>query len=121
MTPFGEKLRALRQERGITLRDMAKSIGVSGAYLSALEHGKRSRPSWHLVQRIINYFNIIWDDAEELARLARLSHPKVTIDTAGLDPAATELANKLAVSIAKLDHATLQALLNQIERAQKRS
>ncbi len=120
MTPFGEKLRALREERGVTLREMAKAIGVSGAYLSALEHGKRSRPSWHLVQRIINYFNVIWDDAEELARLARLSHPRITIDTAGLDPAATEFANKLATAIGKLDTGSLQTLLDTLERAQKK-
>ena len=27
---------------------MAAAIGVSSAYLSALEHGKRGRPSWHV-------------------------------------------------------------------------
>ncbi len=120
MTPFGARLRTLRQERGITLREMARAVGVSGAYLSALEHGKRSRPSWNLVQRIITYFNIIWDDAEELARLARLSHPKITIDTAGLDPVATELANRLAVAIGKLDEHGLRHMLQALEMAQSR-
>lgn len=118
MTPFGERVRYLRTERGITLRHMAKDIGVSGAYLSALEHGKRSRPSWHLVQRIITYFNVIWDDAEELARLARISHPKITIDTAGLDPAATELANRLATAISKLAPADMHQILEIIKRSQ---
>ncbi|MFN0193186.1 MAG: helix-turn-helix domain-containing protein [Aestuariivirga sp.] len=103
MTPFGERMRKLRAERNMTLRDMAESIGVSSAYLSALEHGKRGRPGWHLIQRIISHFNIIWDEAEEVARLARISHPRVTIDTSGLDPKATELANRLADDIAKLD------------------
>jgi transcriptional regulator with XRE-family HTH domain len=111
MTPFGERLRRLRTERGLTLRAMARDIGISGAYLSALEHGKRGRPSWYLVQRIITYFNIIWDDAEELAKLARISHPKIVIDTAGLDPAATELANRLSASIGKLDAPTVQKML----------
>jgi transcriptional regulator with XRE-family HTH domain len=118
MTPFGERVRCLRNDRGITLRQMAKDIGVSGAYLSALEHGKRSRPSWHLVQRIITYFNVIWDDAEDLARLARLSHPKITIDTAGLDPAATELANRLAAAVSKLSPADVQQMLDIIKRSQ---
>jgi transcriptional regulator with XRE-family HTH domain len=111
MTPFGERIRQLRKERGITLRAMARDVGISSAYLSALEHGKRGRPSWYLVQRIISYFNVIWDDAEELARLARLSHPRIVIDTAGLSPQATELANRLAGSIAKLDAATVENLL----------
>ena len=59
MTPFGERMRKLRAERRVTLKDMAEEIGVSSAYLSALEHGKRGRPGWHLLQRIISYFNII--------------------------------------------------------------
>lgn len=111
MTPFGARLRELRQQRGVTLKDMARALNVSSAYLSALEHGKRGRPSWHLVQGVIAYFNIIWDEAEELVRLARISHPRITIDTAGLDPAATELANRLADQIGKLDDATIRRLL----------
>lgn len=121
MTPFGEKIRKLRAERGITLRDMADAIGVSSAYLSALEHGKRGRPGWHLIQRIIAYFNVIWDDAEELAKLARISHPKITIDTSGLSPKATELANRLADDIGKLDEETLKEMIAVLERKKRKS
>ena len=44
MTPFGDRMRKLRAERNVTLKDMAEALGVSSAYLSALEHGKRGRP-----------------------------------------------------------------------------
>ncbi len=115
MTPFGAKLRELRADRGLTLAEMASAINVSSAYLSALEHGKRGRPSWHLVQSVIAYLNIIWDEAEELVKLSRLSHPKITIDTAGLDPEATELANRLSKSIAKLDKTTVKDLLDRLK------
>jgi transcriptional regulator with XRE-family HTH domain len=111
MTPFGEKLRVLRQTRNITLKDMAKALNVSPAYLSALEHGKRGRPSWHLTQGVIAYFNIIWDDAEDLVQLAKLSHPRITIDTSGLSPAATELANRLARDIASYDETRIKNLI----------
>jgi len=110
VTPFGEKLRALRAERGVSQKAMAQAIGVSAAYLSALEHGRRGAPTWTLIQKIIGYFNIIWDDAEDLARLAENSHPRVRIDTSGLSPAATELANLLAESIEKLDEAELRKI-----------
>ena len=116
MTPFGEKLRRMRAERGLTLKAMADGVGVSSAYLSALEHGRRGRPTFALVQRIIAYFNIIWDEAEELQRLAEISDPRVTIDTAGLAPAATEFANLLAGRIGELDEATLQELTRRILR-----
>jgi len=110
LTPFGEAVRRMRDERGISQKKMADAIGVSAAYLSALEHGHRGQPSWEMLQRIIGFFNIIWDDAEELQRLAGLSHPRVTIDTAGLSPEATALANRLAVCIADLDEDRIRAL-----------
>ena len=119
MTPFGARVRALRKARGITLKQMAADLDVSAAYLSALEHGRRGRPTWFMVQEITRYLDIIWDEAEELARLARLSHPKVTIDTAGLSPKATELANRLAERIKDLDETELDALLAAVEKTPK--
>jgi transcriptional regulator with XRE-family HTH domain len=121
MTPFGDRMRKLRAERGITLKEMADGLGVSSAYLSALEHGKRGRPGWHLIQRILSYFNIIWDEAEEVVRLARISHPRITIDTSGLDPKATELANRLADDIGRLDAAALEELLAVLDRKKQRA
>lgn len=115
MTPFGSKMRELRAERRVTLKQMAAALDVSSAYLSALEHGRRGRPTWSMLQRIIGYFNIIWDEAEELQRLAEISDPRVVIDTAGLDPLATRLANRLSETIARLDRATLERLLAEID------
>ena len=111
MTLFGLKLRELRRGKGVSQKEMAAALGVSAAYLSALEHGRRGKPTWAMVQKIIGYFNIIWDDADELIRLARLSHPRVTVDTAGLAASATELANLLAERIRKLPPDTVERLL----------
>jgi transcriptional regulator with XRE-family HTH domain len=117
VTPLGAKIRELRTKRGVSLKEMAAALSVSSAYLSALEHGKRGKPTWFLVQRIITYFNVIWDEAEEIQRLAELSDPRVTIDTAGMDPKATELANQLALKIGVLSEDSLAALLHQLRVA----
>jgi len=119
MTPFGEKVRRLRDARGVTLSEMAAALDVSPAYLSALEHGRRGRPSSGLVMQICGYFDLIWDDAEELKRLAHISHPRVVVDTAGLSPQATELANLLAESIGDLDDDEIEALLVDLSNARK--
>jgi transcriptional regulator with XRE-family HTH domain len=111
VTPFGAKLRELRAARGVSLKAMAEAIGVSGAYLSALEHGRRGAPTWYLVQRIITYFNVIWDEAEELERLAQDSDPRIVVDTAGLSPRATQFANRLARQIGSLGEVEITALL----------
>ncbi len=114
MTPFGEKVRELRSKRGVTLKQMAADLGVSSAYFSALEHGHRGRPSPGLVMQICGYFDLMWDDAEEIKRLAALSHPRIVVDTAGLSPKATELANLLADKVAELDEETLDWILAEV-------
>ncbi len=110
MTPFGARVRGLRAARGLTLRQLAAQLQVSAAYLSALEHGKRGAPSTGLVHQICDVFGLIWDEAEDLAALARLSHPRVTVDTAGLTPEQTALANRLAQNIHRLPPETVAAL-----------
>lgn len=120
MTPFGKRLRELREERGVSQKEMAEALRVSAAYLSALEHGRRGQPTWDMLQRIITYFNIIWDEAEELQHLATVSHPRVVIDTAGLSPQATELANLLSKSIRLIDKETISHLTKEVEAAIRR-
>jgi len=110
MTPFGARLRELRAQRGVTLKDLAAALQVSAAYLSALEHGRRGQPSAGLVHQVNEFFGLIWDDAEEVARLARQSHPKVTLDTGGLSPEATALANQLARDIRRLSADSVAAI-----------
>ena len=115
MTPFGERVRSLRDAKGVTLKQMATDLSISSAYLSALEHGKRGQPSPQLVRQICAYFGIIWDEAEALERLADLSHPRVTVDSSGLSAKATELANRLSERIGDLDEDTLDRLLAIID------
>jgi transcriptional regulator with XRE-family HTH domain len=110
MTPFGARLRALRAARGVTLKQLAEALQVSTAYLSALEHGKRGSPSAGLVHQVNEYFGLIWDEADDLSRLARLSNPRVTVNTAGLTPEQTALANRLAQVIHRLSPETVATL-----------
>jgi hypothetical protein len=64
-----------------------------------------------MVVAICAQLNIIWDEADELMRLARLSHPRITVDTAGLSPRATELANLLAERIRRLPPEKVERVL----------
>jgi transcriptional regulator with XRE-family HTH domain len=116
VTPFGRKLRELRAAKHRQLKDLAKTLKVSSAYLSALEHGRRGKPSPGLVQQVAAYFNLAWDQVDELKALADLSDPRVTIDTAGLSPEATELANALAARIGELSDQEIAQLLALVRR-----
>ncbi|WP_284947978.1 helix-turn-helix domain-containing protein [Acidisoma cladoniae] len=110
MTPFGARLRALRAARQVTLAQLGAQLQVSAAYLSALEHGRRGMPSAGLVHQVCEFFGLIWDDAEDLARLAKLSHPRITVNTAGLLPEQTALANRIAQTIRTLPPETVAAM-----------
>ncbi len=114
MTLFGLRIRELRRQRGVALTAMAVDLHISAAYLSALEHGRRGRPTPGLVQQICGYFGLIWDEVEQLKRLAELSLPKVTLDTSGLSPTATALANELAESIRSLPEAAAADLRQRL-------
>ena len=65
--------------------------------------------------QVCAYFGLIWDEAEDLKRLAERSHPRVVVDTAGLSPRATELANLLSRRIGDLSADTIDWIINEIE------
>ena len=116
MTPFGQRLRDLREQHGRALKDMARALKVSSAYLSALEHGHRAQPKPGFVQQVAAYFNLAWEEVDELKALAELSDPKPSIDTRGLSPLATEVANRLRKKIKTLDEASLKTILKQLSK-----
>ena len=122
MTPFGVKLRDWRHRKNRTLHQQAEVLGVSSAYLSALETGTRGRPSAVLVDQICMWLGLIWDDAEELKKLAALSHPKPTINARGHSAEAIYMVNFLAQNIDRLSVADCCAVTDVIAtRLQKSS
>ena len=65
MARFGEKLRYLRQRRGMTMRQLADALGFnSHGYLGDLESGRR-QPSLELALTIADFFEV---SLEKLAR-----------------------------------------------------
>lgn len=53
---FGEKLRVARTSLGVTLEELAISIGSSKAYVWQLENKKNAKPSAELLLKIADYF-----------------------------------------------------------------
>ena len=115
MTPFGLKMRALREERGLTQQNQADYLGVSKAYISALETGSRGQPSGPLVDQICVWLGLIWDEAEALKFLAAMSHPKPTIDARKCGANNVYLANLLAQHIDRFDDRQCNEVISTIE------
>lgn len=61
MQRFGEKLRALRTQRGMTLKGLAIELGLSAhGYISELESGKK-KPTAEFVLNVARLFDVSID------------------------------------------------------------
>jgi DNA-binding XRE family transcriptional regulator len=58
-------LRAMREKRGLTQRELAHHLGISQNYIPALESGAR-RPGPKLRQALIKFFNANFEDLFEV-------------------------------------------------------
>src|SRR5262249_38956724 len=59
--PVGERLRAHRQEAGMSLRALARDVGVSPSLISQIEHGK-APPSVGTLYAIVSELGISFDE-----------------------------------------------------------
>jgi transcriptional regulator with XRE-family HTH domain len=60
MPTFAEKLRALRKQQGLTLRQLAEILSTSSGYIADLESGRR-QPSLALARQVADFFGISVD------------------------------------------------------------
>lgn len=65
---FGRFLKQLREEKGVSLVDVEKALGISNAYLSQLETGTRRRlPSPERLRLLADYYNVSVEELLEAA------------------------------------------------------
>jgi ribosome-binding protein aMBF1 (putative translation factor) len=55
---FGELVKAAREERGWTTRDLAQAMGTTQRYVTAVENGFRGSPQWPTVYRFVHILGI---------------------------------------------------------------
>jgi transcriptional regulator with XRE-family HTH domain len=59
---FGEYLKGLRKNKGLTLTDLSKQSGVSQPYLSQVEGGKRGIPTPDTLRKLADPLGIPYSD-----------------------------------------------------------
>jgi transcriptional regulator with XRE-family HTH domain len=64
---FGDLVRKLRKEKGLTLEAVAKKIGSHKGYVSGIENDKVNPPSIKIIRK---YAKLFGQDARVLARIA---------------------------------------------------
>lgn len=77
VTAFGKYLRKLRIERDLLLKDMADTLNISSAQLSAMELGNRAiQPEIGI--KLASAYGL--DDMSEIGRLIDISQPSLKTD-----------------------------------------
>lgn len=76
---FGESVRQRREELDISVRKMAKRLGMSAMYLSDIERGKRPAPSGNISGKdymsiLENELNLTDSQKEVFRLMAEISH-----------------------------------------------
>ncbi len=79
MTSLNQRLRSLRKQSGLTVREFAVRIGKSPGYVSRIE-GKSEIPSAELLCQIANVYEIPAEELLELAKSKQIADVKKTIE-----------------------------------------
>jgi transcriptional regulator with XRE-family HTH domain len=61
-TPFGGRLRRLRQEHGLTMEQLADLVGVSKSYIWSLENKPAERTSANVMSALAKALNVTLQD-----------------------------------------------------------
>lgn len=96
LTQLGKALRHIRLDRDEKLKDMAENLGVTVAYLSAVENGRRKIPgSW--IEILANKYNLSEEEVRNIEKFAFDDQPEIPLYV----NAATNGQRNLAYSFAR--------------------
>ncbi|GLV13111.1 transcriptional regulator [Alicyclobacillus hesperidum] len=85
---IGERLKHFRQQKGLTLTELADKANVAKSYLSAIERGLQRNPSIQVIEKLAHVLNVPVQEFVEA--------PSSNSETAGLDREWLELLREVA-------------------------
>lgn len=106
-TQLGKFLRKIRIDHDERMYDMAKRIGVSSAFLSSVENG-RKKPSDDLIKKIVSEYQLTLEQQKELAYAKNESLQQ--IDLSGFSPAKQEATLMFARKFDDLSNEDIEAI-----------
>ena len=117
-TSIGEFLRSLRMNQNQRLKDMADILGVSSAFLSAVENGKKSMPDiW--IKKIQAEYGISDDQCDEMKQAAMESQNTISINMKNVSSVNRELAVSFARQFDDMDEETSKKILSMLKNRKK--
>lgn len=119
---LGRMLRKFRKDRGLTLREMAAAIGVSAAFISSIETGKKKVPGdfidrVHIAYGLEENMGIGTELFEEIGKDPEV----ISIDLAGISILAKKLAFVLVKRLPSLTETEMTEIIGILENRMKES
>lgn len=115
ITSVGKFLRKLRIDKGEILRTMADTLGVSSAFLSAVENGKKKLPdAWF--PKLQEKYGLSTDQMEELKQAVIESGDTVELNIRNASAVNRQLAISFARQFDTLDEETSKKLFNILNK-----
>jgi transcriptional regulator with XRE-family HTH domain len=100
-TVLGQFLRAAREAKRLSLREVERRSGVSNAYLSQLESGRIKEPSPNVLFKLSELYGAAYEDAMELAGYPTLKKSRKGTEAFGrLGPVSPAEVDQLAEYLA---------------------
>lgn len=110
MTPFGKFCRELRLKHGIKLKDQAEKMGVSSAYVSALEYGRKGLPPGNYLEKMRQMFEL--NNTEDAQMLTAANHSISRFKFWSAKPSLYELHYEMMMKSGHLNDKQLETILN---------
>ena len=109
-TRFGEMLRVLRVKNHEVMGDLARMLGVSTSFLSAVECGKKNVPdSW--VDFLTEHYGLTGKEKAELIEAIEMSKTSIKINLAEENGYKRDLALQLQRSFNDMDEETAKHII----------
>lgn len=116
LTAFGRFCRKLRIDNGELMKNMASRLGVTVAYLSAVEIGKRAVPeAW--LEKIEESYNLSKQEVQEMKKAFEESVDFVKLSLKNQSPAHREAAMTFARKFDELNEDEIKILLEAFKKA----
>jgi transcriptional regulator with XRE-family HTH domain len=115
LTPFGKAIRKMRIDLAITLKEMAERLGVTPAYLSAVETGKK-RVTDDLLDKIEEHYSLSAIEARDLRRQADQSASVIKLKMNGTDNGIREMATVFSRRFSDLEEKEVQEIMNILNK-----
>lgn len=117
-TQFGELFRILRIKHHEVLADAKEFLGVSTAFISSVECGKKSVPDdW--AEKIINHYKLSDDEAKELLNAIDQSKKTMRIDISMASDLKRSVALQFQRSFQDADEDTMLEIQRILEERKK--